>query len=206
MRQRTTLISFLFLLVLTPFAALHADATYTYVGKSLGPTPPNPYSPYTPADSVHGFFTLSSALGPSVPNMTDITGLVTAFSFSDGVQSYTQASSLGIEDFKVATDGSGAIEAWQVAIGADDHHFILSCNGDLSGSDLCSPGNGWGLGGAADEVFFSPAVAIHEGTAGTWAQTPEPSALLLLGSGLFGIGARIRRRGTAKSRNPARCR
>jgi len=192
--RRIVLAATLLFLMLAPFASLQADVTYAYTGLSLGPDPPNTFAPYTSADSVSGYITLSSPLAANLANMTDITGQITAFSYSDGVQTYTQASALGVEDFKVATDASGAIDAWAIEVGADSSHFILSCNRDFSLSDGCSPGNGWGIGGAADEVFFSPAVAITEGTPGSFVETPEPSGLLLLGSGLAGMGLRMRRK------------
>ena len=194
--KRSFLLTALFVCALTiaPFATIYADVTYSYTGKNLGPDPGYTFSPYyTTSDSVLGTITLTSALGAGM-SLTDITGMITSFSFTDGAQAYTQASSLTVEDFKVATDGSGNIDAWQVAVGANFNYFILSCNGDFSDSDYCSPGNGWGIGGAADEVFFSPAVGINEGTPGTWGLAPEPSSLLLFGSGVLGLAGMIRRR------------
>jgi len=193
--KRSFLLTALFVCALTiaPFATIYADVTYSYTGKNLGPDPGYTFSPYyTTSDSVLGTITLTSALGAGM-SLTDITGMITDFSFTDGAETFTPAGVIGIEDFKVATDASGNIDAWQVAVGATFGYFILSCNGDFSGSDYCSPGNGWGIGGAADEVFFSPAVGLNEGTPGTWGLAPEPSSLLLFGSGVLGLAGMIRR-------------
>jgi hypothetical protein len=172
---------------------MRADATYTYTGNDLGPDAGYAFAPFTTSDSVTGSFTVNTPLGVS-QGFTDITSLVTSFSFSDGYQTITQTSPLTTEAFAVATNSAGVIDAWEVVLFTSGGG-MLSCNGDLTGSDGCSPGNGWGLGGAADETFGGGAVGLIEGDAGTWAATPEPSFAIFLGAGLLGlIGFRSRRK------------
>jgi hypothetical protein len=174
--------------------ATSSGTTYTYTGNSLGPDPPNTfYPPYTTSDSVTGYFTLNTSLADNLPNMTDITGLVTNFSFTDGVQTFNASSSLADEVFEVATNNNGAIDGWEVFLAAPSGNGILSCNGDFSRSDACSPGNGWGVGGAGDEVFYSGSVGLREADPGNWTATPEPSSLVLLGSGILGLAGAVRR-------------
>ena len=162
---------------------------YTYTGNFLGPDADCgcSFAPYTTSDSVMGFFTVNAPLADNLTNMTNVTGLVTDFSFSDGLQTFNESSSLMFEAFEVATNSSGAIDAWEVELGTGYGNVILSCNGDLSGTDACSPGNGWGVGGAADETFYSGSVGLNEGAPGTWTAAPEPSILVLLGTELLGL-------------------
>jgi hypothetical protein len=169
--------------------------TYTYTGNFLGPDPPYAfYPPYTTSDFVTGYFSLNTPLADNLPNMTDITSLVTDFSFTDGVQTFNQSDSLMFEEFEVATNNQGAIDAWAIELGSGYQNVFISCDGDLSGTDACSPGNGWGIGGAADEAFDSGSVALREAAPGRWSATPEPSALMLFGSGILGVAGAVRRR------------
>jgi len=170
-------------------------ATYTYTGNFLGPDPPYTfYPPYTTSDVVTGYFSLNTPLADDLPNMTNITSLVTDFSFTDGVQTFNQSDSLMFEAFEVATNSQGAIDAWAIELGSGYQNVFISCSGDLSGTDACSPGNGWGIGGAADEAFDSGSVALREAEPGRWSATPEPSALILFGSGILGVAGMVRRR------------
>lgn len=171
--------------------AARGDVTYTYTGNALGADPPYSLSPFTTSDIVSGFFTLSTPLADDLA-FTDITSLVTSFSFGDGLQTFTNSSTLTSEVFEVATDSTGAIDAWEVDLFTSTGGF-LSCNGDLSDADACSPGNGWGIGGAADETFYPGAVGLNEADAGKWTATPEPSLLGLVGLGLLGMAVVVRR-------------
>jgi hypothetical protein len=180
------------LALLSP-ATVFAD-TETYTGNDLGPDPPYQFNPpYTTSDAVTGYFTINGALGDDLPNMTNITGLVTSFSFSDGVQTFTQNSPLMFEEFEVATNNLGAIDAWEVLLGTGYQNIILSCSGDLSRSDACSPGNGWGVGNSADETFYSGSVGLNEGMPGKWS-APEPSGLVLLGCGILALAGALGRK------------
>ena len=143
-------------------------------------------------DKVTGYFTVATPFGDS-QSLTDVTDLVTGFSFSDGLQTFNSSSTLTTEVFQVQTDPTGAIDAWGVILGNGGDQ-ILTCKDD--GNTICtSPG--WGLGGA-DETFFGGGVGLIESpnNNGTWTATPEPTSLLssLLLIGLAVIFSRAFRR------------
>jgi len=163
---------------------LYATTTYSYTGSNLGPDPGYTFAPFTSSDYVHGYFQVNSPLSADLPNMTDITGLVTNFWFTDGVDTFTPSTPGIADSLLVQTSSTGAIVAWSLDLDSSQG-IILSCNLDFSGSDSCSPGNGWGVGGAGDEVFHvGGAVGVVEASPGSWT-APEPSVLSLVGNGLF---------------------
>lgn len=90
--------------------------TYTYVG----PTYTAAGSPYTTAMSVTGTFDTATPLPANMPE-TDIgpdgSGLLTAWSFSDGVNTLTQANSSPYPfSFNVATDAEGNITSFSILL------------------------------------------------------------------------------------------
>ena len=178
----------------------HAD-TYTYTGSALGVDPSFPTST-AGLTNVSGYFTVSGAL-PGGQTDDDITSLITSFSFSDGLQTITSASTLTAEDFVVNTNGSGQIIDWAIDL-VTASGSILSC-WDVpqvdpypsSGSYMadCEPGTGFG--GSGDEVQTAGEVGLVVPGSGSWS-TPEPSALPMLGGGLLGlIGLAVRRKRSA---------
>jgi len=160
-----------------------ADSVYTYTGTDFTLT----YNPgVLPAGvaALDGSVTLTTSLGDN------FSGTVTpvAFSFSDGATTINQLNaSLANDMFYFLTNSSGAIVSWDVELCATAPCFSLpvvsfeSISTSLSGTDDYSyyvDGNGnWAL-------------AVNVSAPGTWTSpiaTPEPSALLLLGSGLVGL-------------------
>jgi hypothetical protein len=183
-----------------PAATMYADEMYTYTGNTLGPDGSDGCGGCTfntSYTSITGYFTVSAALPDEQP-LTDITGQVSAFSFTDGLLTVNQNSVLSTEVFEVATDNTGRIDAWEVDL-ATPAGVILSCNGDLTGTDACSPGNGWGVGGAADETFGG-GIGLIEGDPGAWSATPEPGSVILLGTICLGaIRMAVRRKRLAQA-------
>ncbi len=94
--------------------------TYTYVGQNYTTA----HSPYTTAMSLTGTFVTATPLPASMIPATDIgpagLGLVTAWSFSDGVNTFTQANSYPIGPspggFNVATDALGNITVFAISL------------------------------------------------------------------------------------------
>ncbi len=86
-------------------------ATYTYSGGNFVDV----LGDYTTMMRVTGQFTVAVPLAPNLP-FTDITALVTSYSFSDGVQTLTEANSV-LLFFSVRTDVTGAIATWSISAG-----------------------------------------------------------------------------------------
>lgn len=175
--------------LLTSPATMHANVTtYTYTGGNLGSDPPYVVDPsFT---RVTGYFTVGAALGASLP-LTDITGSITAFSFSDGAQTLNSGNSTA-NVFDVSTGPTGAIGGWEIIINANDSSgYFFSC--DNANTAVCL-GPGWGAG-EGEEVGFSGYLGLVEPNTGIW--TPEPSLYGLLALGLTGLTWRARRSRTA---------
>lgn len=85
-----------------------AQATYSYTGHEFQIV----RGSYTTSDKVVITFSLPTPLAAGTT--TDISGLVSSYTFSDGVQTLTQANSTLI-DSSVTTDGSGAPLYWSLA-------------------------------------------------------------------------------------------
>lgn len=112
---RTTMAVLAVVLALgTGLAVAEADVTYSYTGKVFTTATP----PYTLTDRITGSFTVPSAL--SCPG-GDITGQVTAYSFSDGVHTLTNATPfIQVGRFAVFLDCSGNITSWHIGFGAQN--------------------------------------------------------------------------------------
>ena len=99
--------------VVTLWAAPAAAATYQLTASpftSLVPPSPNPF---TTSMQVTGAFVTSAPVSANL-TMQDISGLITSYSFSDGVHTFTQSNSafnspLNGGGFLVTTDAAGSI-------------------------------------------------------------------------------------------------
>jgi hypothetical protein len=66
---------------------------------------------------VSGSFTLASALPPNFSGATDISSQITAYSFTDGINTYTNTDpNARIYQFNVATDATGLISVASILV------------------------------------------------------------------------------------------
>ena len=172
-----------------------ADATYTYTGLDFTNFYNGSYHPSivcSPLCNVTGSFTVSSALGD---NLSNVTVSPVSYSFTDGLSTNTNTNST-VNQFLVSTDAAGNITAWTIYTQINPSHTPCSNNeytvytsttedfGEISG-DLCTS--------PYDQYAYN-----HAG--GTWTSdvvataTPEPGSLALLGSGLIGLAGGVRRK------------
>lgn len=169
-----------------------ASATYTFTGSNYSFTRPfttctaGPCANFTTSMRVGGSFTTASPLAPNL-SLQSIASLVVAYSFSDGLSTYTSSDpNARIVGFDVATDATGQIsnaaltlELWQT--GSSPHQAgdrfavlaILNSPNVSAGADNapCSA-VGTSPSGAADSctsVITDAATSIANATpGGTW--------------------------------------
>lgn len=165
-------------------SAIASATTYVYTGQNYNFVS----GPYTTAMSITGSFTTASPLPANMP-ITDIgpngSNLVTAWSFNDGVNTYTQANSVVLPQlgtFRIGTDASGSIVSFYIQmeqplpphsvgqllsvldvvnIGFNQSQGIVGAPClTLSGNVCATLGNGAGFGDSTSSGSFAPAVAV----------------------------------------------
>jgi hypothetical protein len=178
-----------------PSSSAHALTMYTYSGNDFTTVTP----PYTTSDRVTGDFTLVSPLAANML-LTNITSQMSTVSFTDGVNSIENIGD-NIVRVEVATDGSGHIDQWLVAlespsrvvegvVGLIDTFNRSGDIVDVGNVDTCVQ-----VIAGACTVFANVALGSILSNPGVWSSSvPEPSSWFLLGAGLAGLGYFSRRR------------
>jgi hypothetical protein len=177
-----------------------AAVTYHYAGSGFD-TPQTfvafvGSNPYTVADSFSGSFTVASALAPST-----LTSLLSAqYSFSDGIHTFNNATSIPRTYFSVATDASGNIANWFLNLQLNAPSVIPA------GTVFAATCNTGGLVSVGFTCNFDKGQISQPGTSiftrgttshlGVWtvSAVPEPETFVMLLAGLGVVGALVRRR------------
>jgi len=151
-----------------------ATSVYTYTGNDFSDVT----GPYTTSDSITGSLTISSPLAANLMfsenNVTPI-----AYSFTDGVQTFTNNSALTDVIFGFATDSEGNITGWLVSLSdGDDTNRIQT--------------SGYVVLSLVDYAINNSAEGQVVNEPGKWTIAPEPGSLLVVGAGLLAAGVRRR--------------
>jgi PEP-CTERM motif len=202
MQRCSTLLRGLTLLFLCTTAAV-ADTifTYTYTGNPLSsPIPSTGYqAPFNSSDIVTASFTTSSLLESNVAFSSVAFDSLT---MSSGSFTLTEANAVDPR-ICLSTNASGAITTWYIGENFDPINGIVTIN--ATSGEHCL-GTSFGSNFAQDEVaidYPSTIGAFNSNDPGTWTLTettsavPEPSTLVLLGSGLLSIVGFTRRKLTS---------
>jgi len=186
-----------------------ADAIYTYAGPTYTDIVdlPLPGGAFDTSMSVTGEFVLANALPPGML-ATDITPLITSFTFSNGRNTLTNLDPLlGVPLFSVATDAFGAISAWAISIQQLD---AVNGGRDVIIQTVNDPDSGFptqdiGQLEACDPMFLPRGLCITLAdiasveTAGDWKRTepgtetgtvPEPATFGLCALGFWAVRRR----------------
>lgn len=100
------------LMILTMIVGFGSSQAVTY--NYTGPNFTNVNGSYTTSNNITGTFEIPNALTANM-GYTDISGLVTSYQFTDGLQTLTQNNSYPVR-FHVATDATGLPNQWTISL------------------------------------------------------------------------------------------
>lgn len=161
--------------------SVRADTTYTYTGATFsslsGLSCP-------PDCSVNGTFTIPAPLPPFTATFIN----PTAFDFqisTAGTPTWTNLNIGPYSFFELATDIYGNVAAWTFSLHNTNGDSVFVCNGPAPLPNTC---------GSPFDTFTSAGGGLAQtGGAGSLIATPEPSTLILLGTGLLGLAGAKRK-------------
>lgn len=175
--------SFLVIVLALTIPISASAETYTYTGTMFT----QESSDWPPLSYVAGNFTMPS---PLAANLNDTTIDPTSFVFTDWVDIIDNFNAT-LDQFEVSTDADGNITSWIFSVtennSQDGEGYIYSSSTE---GDYAT----FSYGGYTGQSSVT--------APGTWvvpdpppaAVTPEPSAILLLGTGMLGVAGIIRRK------------
>lgn len=184
-------------------SSVYADVSYTYTGNSFNTfiSSNGSYQPFSTSNHIVFDFTTSTLLtanstfgNPNTP-LNAVEGIVKSWSFTDGTRTVTSNNETAFQYFSIATDATGKVDAWHIAllpVSAANNYFmgqILSKNDGVSG---CVPGIGSCGTGVQDYAYTGNAIYAFAGASsqGAWVESPvipsvpEPEEWLFLVLGL----------------------
>jgi hypothetical protein len=186
--------------LLSVLGLLAATASATVIYQYTGPGFTNLDPPYTTSDHVSITLTASTLLPSNLPDQSYITPYLISFSFSDGVQTVSGATTPTNPLLFAATDDAGNIvPGWDVEVDQGGSRIISNyeptfANGvDDSDSALANVDCKLvGVQRVCPQAFVSTAPAGQP--AGTWVTiVPEPSTVALISGGASLLAATTRR-------------
>jgi hypothetical protein len=194
MRLRSLILSSL-LLALPIFA--HASTIYTYTGPNftylINPLTSEPV--FTTSDFVSGSFTLNS---PLAANMSYSIISPSSFSFTDQLSTITSDPNATLQSrFQVSTDASGNILQFSISLDEVAGSQEIAIYADSDGPNSYYTGDaGFILPANSSPRVANDGESFTSGkfTSSTISSTPEPSSLILLGTGCLATLGAVRRR------------